>query len=78
MSETKKRKLPILPMFIALLILGLIFYVRSENQPLQAEKEEMTQSAIGLPEDKIIKFVVDKVTDVIRLFPQRSHVSSGE
>ena len=74
MSKPQKKTLPIIPMLIAVVLLTLIFYVQSEVQPATpVEQEELTESSLSLPEDKIIKFVVDKVTDVMRLFPQKAH-----
>ena len=65
-------------MFIALILLTMIFYVQSESQPLEPKDEEVTQSAMGLPEEKIIRFVVDKFADVMRLFPQKSQVKASD
>ena len=77
MKEQKENRIPLLPMLVALLILGAIFYFRSDN-PASPESEEVAESNMGLPEDKIIEFVVDKVTDVIRLYPQRAHTTCDD
>jgi hypothetical protein len=79
MSEVKKNKSPILPMFIALILLTVIFYVQSESKsPDQNEQEELAQTSMGLPEEKIIRFVVDKFADVMRLFPQKAQVKMSD
>lgn len=80
MKESQKNRLPVLPLLAAVMLLGLVFYVRSESKDQVDQKtdEELTQSAVALPEDKIINFVVDKVTDVLRLFPQKAQVTTGD
>ncbi len=77
MSKPQKKTVPIAPMIIAVLLLGMIFYFQSTTNLPPQEAEELSQANLALPEDKIIRFVVDKVTDVMRLFPQKAHVSAG-
>ena len=80
MTEPKKNHLPLLPMLIALVLLSGIFYLKADAIPEEAAttEEEVVQSAMALPEDKIIRFVVDRVSDALRLVPQRSYVNSDD
>ena len=78
MTETRKKRLPIFPMLIALVILSFILYMRADSPRPEANQEEVIQSSMGLPEDKIIKFVVDKVSDVLRLVPRNVQTTAGD
>lgn len=66
-------------MLLAVVVLGGLFYYELEDQSVATlEQTESTQASLALPEDKIIKFVVDKVADAFRLVPQRCQSTSGD
>lgn len=59
---------PIL-LLLALFVLCIVFFggEPSEVSPLD---DVINESALALPEDKIMEFVVNRLTDMLRIFPQ--------
>jgi hypothetical protein len=69
MSKPKKRY--ILVIFICLIFVSLIYLqARSDYAQTEQTEEEEQQQSLNMPEEKIIRVVLDKVNDILRLHPR--------
>lgn len=70
-EEHQKKRRPWLPiLFVMGLVVVLALYPRSEVNEVSQTPIELTESSLSLPEEKIVQFVVNRLTDMLRIFPQ--------
>jgi|GEM_PF-6177872 len=69
MTKSKPKPRLIFFALLAVPLLVLLMFM-PKHEAIVEEEKEVTRSRVSLPEDKIVKFVLDKVSDVLKLFPQ--------
>lgn len=69
-EESKPKSIwkPIL-LLLALCILCIVFF-GTDTTEISSANDVINESALALPEDKIMEFVVNRLTDMLRIFPQ--------